>query len=906
MALRYWVGGSGSWSDTSHWAATSGGGGGLSVPTASDDVFIDTASSSGSFTIGGNLLRNAKSLSITTVNALQMSTYPSLTIAGSFTYNANVIFDTALVTPADTPYLQLNSNTATWSISELVPNQFNKTFIVSLNGTINISSNITLRGLGCYNGSRGNLNTNGYTINIISDRQPGSGVTFIPGANGMIDLGTSTINIQSTVLNPGGSGLSNIPGLYFYSGNGGLYYSANATINLQYVSGWPSIGVSGSATYKQINFEPGVIARFNAGQTTAVQDGFGLVGTSTLPIKLTSDIPGSRYTLSRSTGTVTANYANIQDSIATGGATFTATNSTDSGNNTGWTFIGPQIPGADFTYTPSSIYQSQSIAFTDTSSNTPTSWLWNFGDGTTSTLQNPTKQYTTSGTFTVSLKATNSVGSDTETKANIITVTLRTYSLIFASTGNENGDSNMVSESAFIPVESIEYGNSRAISLTSYQPLSQKDYEYRVYDKDNNFIAVWQDVQTQFSYDHSINQNAGELNVTIPRSPNNRSVGYDALQDNLGGVITDNNNTPILVSTETANAVGEGTDVDLNYNVEVIVFYGGYEPLLDEFSDPILDNMGEQILVSFGAPNGKTVYTGYIAEYNLRYGDSVGVDIVVVPHATEMSHYVYKNGLETTINYGSTTDPVLMARNAMDRYISDGGVVRYTSTSMPLSGEEAPYQFVLQTTREVVDKSVDLLPSGFYQYVDPADNIQYLLEKTINPSHTFYYEHHITSLELRKSITQLVNEVYFVGGNISPPDTTEVNLYKYTTDTTSISNYRPGLVRTADSRVTVDLSATILNQNKINEYKDPRYRTSVTISDGVYDIETIKLGQMVAFKNFGSFVDTLKLQIVTLRRRKHSVTLDLDMYIPGEAKRLEDIKKSLLSSDVGNIPDAPV
>jgi len=40
MADRYWVGGSGNWADPANWSATSGGAGGASVPTASDNVFF--------------------------------------------------------------------------------------------------------------------------------------------------------------------------------------------------------------------------------------------------------------------------------------------------------------------------------------------------------------------------------------------------------------------------------------------------------------------------------------------------------------------------------------------------------------------------------------------------------------------------------------------------------------------------------------------------------------------------------------------------------------------------------------------------------------------------------------------------------------------------------------------------
>lgn len=38
---RYWVGNSGNWDDTSHWATTSGGAGGASIPSVDDDVIID-------------------------------------------------------------------------------------------------------------------------------------------------------------------------------------------------------------------------------------------------------------------------------------------------------------------------------------------------------------------------------------------------------------------------------------------------------------------------------------------------------------------------------------------------------------------------------------------------------------------------------------------------------------------------------------------------------------------------------------------------------------------------------------------------------------------------------------------------------------------------------------------------
>ena len=79
-------------------------------------------------------------------------------------------------------------------------------------------------------------------------------------------------------------------------------------------------------------------------------------------------------------------------------------------------------PVAEFEASATTITEGESITFTDQSTNVPTSWSWDFGDGGTSTVQNPSNTYTTAGTYTVSLIVTNTAGSDTETKTSYITV----------------------------------------------------------------------------------------------------------------------------------------------------------------------------------------------------------------------------------------------------------------------------------------------------------------------------------------------------------------------------------------------------------------------------------------------------------------------------------------------------
>ena len=83
---------------------------------------------------------------------------------------------------------------------------------------------------------------------------------------------------------------------------------------------------------------------------------------------------------------------------------------------------GRAAPVASFTALPSSGVAPLQVAFTDTSSNGPTSWSWSFGDGGTSTDQNPVHTYVTAGTFSVTLTATNADGSGTVTQADLVTV----------------------------------------------------------------------------------------------------------------------------------------------------------------------------------------------------------------------------------------------------------------------------------------------------------------------------------------------------------------------------------------------------------------------------------------------------------------------------------------------------
>ncbi|MBI2303735.1 MAG: PKD domain-containing protein [Chloroflexi bacterium] len=99
---------------------------------------------------------------------------------------------------------------------------------------------------------------------------------------------------------------------------------------------------------------------------------------------------------------------------------------------------------ANFTAAPVSGTVPLTVYFTDTTSGTPTGWLWDFGDGYTSTAQSPNHVYNSSGTFTVTLTASGAGGANTETKTELITATGVNLVLQLAFQGGSSGSDRYV------------------------------------------------------------------------------------------------------------------------------------------------------------------------------------------------------------------------------------------------------------------------------------------------------------------------------------------------------------------------------------------------------------------------------------------------------------------------------
>ena len=89
--------------------------------------------------------------------------------------------------------------------------------------------------------------------------------------------------------------------------------------------------------------------------------------------------------------------------------------------STGFTSTAPL--NAAFTPDKTSGVFPLTVQFNDRSTGSPTSWSWDFGDGSTSDAQSPTHIYTAAGQYNVALTISDGTNSDTTTKNNIIWAT---------------------------------------------------------------------------------------------------------------------------------------------------------------------------------------------------------------------------------------------------------------------------------------------------------------------------------------------------------------------------------------------------------------------------------------------------------------------------------------------------
>jgi len=110
---------------------------------------------------------------------------------------------------------------------------------------------------------------------------------------------------------------------------------------------------------------------------------------------------------------------------------------------------------ASFTYAPASPVVNQAVQFTDTSTGSPTSWQWGFGDGGTSSVRNPSHTYAAAGPYTVGL--TVGAGSNSSSTSQTISVLTEAPGYYVDANNPSANDSNPGTEA--LPWKTITKAN---------------------------------------------------------------------------------------------------------------------------------------------------------------------------------------------------------------------------------------------------------------------------------------------------------------------------------------------------------------------------------------------------------------------------------------------------------------
>ncbi len=430
--------------------------------------------------------------------------------------------------------------------------------------------------------------------------------------------------------------------------------------------------------------------------------------------------------------------------------------------------------------------------------------------------------------------------------------------------------------------------------------VQRKTYIYKVYDESDAFLGRWDDVVSDFEYSEEMNTAGSTISVELARNSDSTATEVSTLLDHNNSPILDSDNRSILTRSVSRNQVGPGSTINHNYRVDISVYYGRTEPLLDSNDQPILDSNNQEILTTVGSPNGSRRFTGFISDISSRYGSSETTVVTLMSFGFDLDQYVVKSGSNTTVAYNSY-DPGNIVRQGMDNFISQktgNGALTYTTSSVALTSTTVSYTFRLNTFLELLKKAVEPAPSEWYFYVNMGENAVYFNTKPATPNRTFRLGVEVKELDLRSYIEDSVNEAYVSGG-----ETAGTNLLKRYVATPATGTRRR-LSIVSDNRVTLAATADILGASELTKNRI-QYRSTVEILDKQYDIESIRLGDLIKFRNFGNYVDSLQMMVVGISYKPESVSLQLDTLLPKVSKRIEDIARRLRLQESEKNPSAP-
>lgn len=281
---------------------------------------------------------------------------------------------------------------------------------------------------------------------------------------------------------------------------------------------------------------------------------------------------------------------------------------------------------------------------------------------------------------------------------------------------------------------------------------------------------------------------------------------------------------------------------------------------------------------------------------------------------TSLTHRYFR--WRATLTTTSTTTPSINSLTFTVR-ASDG--INQTNSTVS-------YTFKQNSIKEAIDQCVIMAPAYWYWRVGPENQIYFDQRNTNIVDHHLMIGRDISRAKIVRSVKELANVLYFLGGG-------DPQLYTKLIRLSSANTQGRRAYRKQDERVTVQGTASTISNTHLDLYDHPMIVAEVEVVDsngddsGGYDIELFKPGQIVTINNpatstqetqwdiasfdvdFWDFpissVYGVPFQIVSINYSLEKATLQLAYQLPDAAKRIQDINRNLTQNRTQNTPATP-
>lgn len=131
------------------------------------------------------------------------------------------------------------------------------------------------------------------------------------------------------------------------------------------------------------------------------------------------------------------------------------------------------------------------VSFTDATTNTPLSWAWDFGDGNTSTMQNPVHTYTNSGSYNVCLTTTNNCGTDSSCQTFFVSVTgLEDLTFEWTSVSPNPAKEFLQINTSFEGLMHVQMFNLQGKLMSTYQVKNEDKIDVQNWAKGSYLLVI--------------------------------------------------------------------------------------------------------------------------------------------------------------------------------------------------------------------------------------------------------------------------------------------------------------------------------------------------------------------------------------------------------------------------------